>query len=372
MALGELIRPIRRALGRLIILAGVLALALPAGAQDDPLLVTLNEVKARYRNGEWGEAMVALRRLSELAAAPEREAVREKILPALSFYTGAVKYELRDEAGARDSFETYLRFVPDATLDPAVHAKKLIAFFEKVKKEMREASLPTSGATSPAAIEGGVLPAYTSFALDESAADDQEKDPGWGEGPARFLFVGDEARRWKALVDEDARRRFQDEFWARRDPTPATPENEMRIELARRVQYADASFSTETMKGSVSDRGMVFLLLGPPSYVARSKIQAIEDGVGFMRATERKVVVSKGMTHTVRADTDTPRVGAGDTLGEREVWYYRSDRLSRELPWRELRFEFQSKEGYGSAVLQKDPANISALSRMAKAIANPN
>ena len=77
-----------------------LVLALPsARANEDPILLTLNEVKTHYRNHRIGEAYTALKRLSELAAAPQFEAVRERLLPALSFYTGAIKFEMRRSLG---------------------------------------------------------------------------------------------------------------------------------------------------------------------------------------------------------------------------------------------------------------------------------
>jgi hypothetical protein len=75
---------------------------------------------------------------------------------------------------------------------------------------------------------------------------------------------------------------------------------------------------------------MVFILLGPPNYAGRSEIDAGEDGVS--RAT---------------------------------------DLLPKELPFRELRFEFQTRGGYGIGVLQKDAVNLSVLSKMADLIARP-
>lgn len=360
-------------IGRVLLASLLAVVPLRAAADADPLLVTLNEVKSRYRNKEYGEAQAALKRLSELAASPQFEAVREKIVPAICFYDAALRFELRDEAHAREAAEAYLKLVPNASLDPGLYSKKFIAFFEKVRKEMAvEAEALAPAETNPGSIGGGVLPNYASFALDESAAASMERDPGWGDGPARFLFVGDEARRWKRLADDDARRQFLDEFWSRRDPTPSTPQNEVRIEFTRRVQFADANFSTETMKGSVTDRGMVFVLMGPPSYVGRSDIDPKDDSVGFLRSTEEKIVTTKYGTHAERLDSDTPRVGAGEKMGRREVWYYRRDRLPADLPWKELRLEFQTKEGYGNAVLQKDAVVLTALRKAAEFVSKPN
>src|SRR5881394_2441579 len=76
---------------------------------EDPILVTLNELKTHYRKREIGEAANALKKLNELAAAPELVEARERLLPALTFYTAVIRFELRDEAGSREAVERYLR-----------------------------------------------------------------------------------------------------------------------------------------------------------------------------------------------------------------------------------------------------------------------
>ncbi len=58
------------------------------------------------------------------------------------------------------------------------------------------------------------------------------------------------------------------EFWKTKDPTPNTEENEIFNEYYRRVAYANESFS-HYQKGWRTDRGMVFIILGPPNNVDR-------------------------------------------------------------------------------------------------------
>ena len=57
-------------------------------------------------------------------------------------------------------------------------------------------------------------------------------------------------------------------FWKTQDPTPSTQENEVFDEYYRRVSYANAHFS-HYIEGWKTDRGMVFILLGPPDNVER-------------------------------------------------------------------------------------------------------
>lgn len=92
----------------------------------------------------------------------------------------------------------------------------------------------------------------------------------WGRGPAQFLMTPDEAARWKAIASDDDAKAFIALFWARRDPTPGTSRNEYREEFDRRIDYADANFGGERVRGSLTDRGRVFLLHGLPKRISRS------------------------------------------------------------------------------------------------------
>ena len=368
-ALATVRRTLTSGLGRAAVALAILAASAVANAADDPVLVTLNELKTHYRKHEIGEAEAALRRLNELAAAPEFAPARERLLPVLSFYTAVIQFELRDEAGARLALERYLGFQPGATLDPGLYEKGFVKFFERVKKEMEKSDRLAAPVSSPGSIEGGILPSYAEFAPDDEAADAMDRDPEWGAGPVRFLFVADDAKQWKRAADADARRHFQDEFWARRDPTPATRGNELRREFARRVQFAKTNFSTETQRGWETDRGMVFILLGPPNYAARSLVDAGEGGVS--RASDLPKPAAGLRDRSNRVDPESLRLGSWEKKGSREVWYYRADRLPTELPFRELRFDFLTRDGYGIAVLQKDAVNLSALSKMADLFARP-
>jgi GWxTD domain-containing protein len=54
-------------------------------------------------------------------------------------------------------------------------------------------------------------------------------------------------------------------FWKMRDKTPDTAENEFKKSYLERVRYADQTFGRESPKrGSQTDRGYYYLVLGPP------------------------------------------------------------------------------------------------------------
>ncbi|MBI3004619.1 MAG: GWxTD domain-containing protein [Ignavibacteriales bacterium] len=66
---------------------------------------------------------------------------------------------------------------------------------------------------------------------------------------------------------EEKRKRFLD-FWAKRDPDPTTPNNELMEEYYRRVEFTNKNY-THYLEGWRSDRGMVYIRLGPPENIER-------------------------------------------------------------------------------------------------------
>jgi GWxTD domain-containing protein len=84
-----------------------------------------------------------------------------------------------------------------------------------------------------------------------------------------------------SLKTAEERNRFIQFFWKQRDPLPDTSQNEFYREYMKRVQFADASFGHETAKrGSQTERGHFYLLLGPPlertSYTTHSQLLPME------------------------------------------------------------------------------------------------
>jgi GWxTD domain-containing protein len=58
------------------------------------------------------------------------------------------------------------------------------------------------------------------------------------------------------------------EFWESKDPTPEDRVNEFLIEYFERVDYANKNFSRGSFfEGWRTDRGKVYIILGPPDYV---------------------------------------------------------------------------------------------------------
>lgn len=57
------------------------------------------------------------------------------------------------------------------------------------------------------------------------------------------------------------------EFWKSKDPNPTDEENPVFNEYYRRINLANRNFSRYSRKGWKTDRGMVFIVLGPPDNI---------------------------------------------------------------------------------------------------------
>ncbi len=60
------------------------------------------------------------------------------------------------------------------------------------------------------------------------------------------------------------RKNFREEFWKRRDLDPSTEENEFKMEYFNRIEKANDLFISEGRPGWLTDRGSIYILLGPP------------------------------------------------------------------------------------------------------------
>ncbi len=111
-------------------------------------------------------------------------------------------------------------------------------------------------AASPAVVAGGPPVAR---------ADYRE----WIHGPVRYIATRSETRLFRRLQTPRERLRFIRNFWERRDPDPATAVNEARVAFWWRVSEANRRFSGTARPGWKTDRGKIFILLGPPDDIEK-------------------------------------------------------------------------------------------------------
>jgi GWxTD domain-containing protein len=87
----------------------------------------------------------------------------------------------------------------------------------------------------------------------------------------RYLASERDIREISSGGGEQTMSKFND-FWSGLDPTPGTPENELMEEYYRRVAYTLEAF-TVVQDGWKSDRGMIYILFGPPDEIQRGPFE---------------------------------------------------------------------------------------------------
>src|SRR5262249_11859752 len=175
------------------------------------------------------------------------------------------------------------------------------------------------------------------------------------------------------------RSEFIANFWKSRDPKPETPENEFREEFEKRVAFSDARFTQDETRGSLTDRGMVFILVGPPTYNGMRPLNASDeagaaDVAGQSRYSSAEVTMAQhaggsSANKAAAMDRVTNPSATMNRSGSNwiESWTYLKAELPRSIPYQELKIQFLTKDGYGKGVLQRDPNVVTAIERVKKA-----
>ena len=83
-----------------------------------------------------------------------------------------------------------------------------------------------------------------------------------------------ERSAWAAAATDADRTAFVAKFWKARN---LEDDPSFQPTFDKRVAFADANFKQGEVRGSLTDRGMVFVLLGPPTYGGRRQIKNGED-----------------------------------------------------------------------------------------------
>ncbi len=102
-------------------------------------------------------------------------------------------------------------------------------------------------------------PPMTSPPLDEAAQRFLEQ--------ISYIITPQEEKIFREIPPED-RPKFVEEFWRRRDPDPETQVNEFRQAYYTRMAIADKAFRAG-VPGWKTDRGRIYILLGPPTDVIK-------------------------------------------------------------------------------------------------------
>lgn len=195
-------------------------------------------------------------------AIPSAEALpnaeeRSQALAALNFYAAIAYHSAADEDSARQHLQAFLAIQPNARIDPNVFGQSFVALFNQVRTAPRGAATVTFDS---------LYPTISSKAPEPSV--------GFVITPAfQYLATPDEKRTYDNIHDDGARAKFVEEFWKRRDPTPGDARNEFREQFLERAALADYYFSSGDVRGSLTDRGKVYLLLGKPGAIENRRFR---------------------------------------------------------------------------------------------------
>ena len=88
----------------------------------------------------------------------------------------------------------------------------------------------------------------------------------WLDEDVRYIITDEERAAFKQLSNDEERDNFIEAFWARRDPTPDTVENEFKEEHYARIAYANEHFAAG-IPGWKTDRGRIYIMYGKPDEI---------------------------------------------------------------------------------------------------------
>jgi len=313
---------------RIAVLTGFLLSGAPAFASIE-VHQALNQGRAAIDAGRFDAAVQALQAAIPDAAGMPDATEKIRALSAIHFYSAVAFHRLGNVPKAREELHEFFRFSPAmTTIDQSKFDGRFVALFNEVARKARQ---PSTSFDSR----------YPGFREGSAARPRDRGIASWSDSAeSHFLATPDEKREWRRLREDSDRMRFVDTFWARRDPTPDTPENEFRDTILARSAFADLAWGTEQTRGSLTDRGRVFVLLGKP-----------------------QVIRLKGQTRSEGATIESGSRAIVDGTVER--WVYAKTQLPK-LPQVEVVFKFITEKGYGDHVMQKDFFQLKALAEASK------
>ena len=356
---------IHRRSSRIAIAASLLAglVPWPVLAQSTPTLPELfQKLKSEIYARSWDDASRTLETLRVEAAKPGNEDARKQLAGPVAFYGGVCDAERGRADDAIEDFAEFLKIQPNATIDAAAYSKKAVAAFEQAQKVALERA-PSLAA------------AFREFDPPPDRDGKDVADKYWADGPVQWILTDEERAEWGRLADPNARVDFVERFWAARATVPAVDGRSFRQEFERRVAFADAYLAHDReQRGSLTDRGMVFILLGPPTSARRRALRSGTDpsdpsGESRVESQQAKLALKPGAMNggpsgrgsgseavTLNRFQGAEHRAISTDEDYLEIWNYAEDRLPRGSSFRQVDVHYVTKKGGGKNVLTPDTA----------------
>ena len=336
-------------------------------AEDLPGM--FRKAKEQFRLGSYSDALTTLDKLQTESDKNGNESMRAALSPGLHFYRGACLAGLGRSDEAIPELKQYLAYAPNARIDPGLYPPKVVAALDAARRAADDEENAERAANQEPEQTGSLAASYRAFPKDIPPTP-LSVDESWADGPVHYLMTSEERDAYSRLSDPVQRSEFITDFWKRRDPHPETPENEFREEFERRVAFADQRMAQDETRGSLTDRGQVFVLLGPPTYVGRRPLRTgedLNDANGMMIYTDHDISNAlHGKTGAQAAIIWDKMTGPNNALPNsdgnyREIWHYRRESLPQGISYLQVDFDFITKKGYGKNVMQRDDRTLSTL-----------
>ena len=134
----------------------------------------------------------------------------------------------------------------------------------------------------------------------------QSADNAWLEAPEASFLTNPERQEWWTLHSDAEREAFKVRYWARRDPTPGTAQNEFRDLVMQRIATADKKFTLSRRNpGATTWRGQVFVVFGMPARIGTRRV----DTDAMIPGNGRSYVEGNEVTETWFYErTRTPKI----------------------------------------------------------------
>ena len=165
-------------------------------------------------------------------------------------------------------------------------------------------------------LKNTLFAAAVAIAVPLFAADDLLQ---WHKTPEAYFMTAEERTEWKRIASPEDAQRFVDAFHRRRGP-------QFGRDVRTRIDIADTNFRLDKTAGSLTQKGRVYLLLGPPN-TSRTNREVTDTRTGLMPSN---VLENKALMGT--------------------EWIYERDRLPKELGISQLKvnFVYDARRGFES------------------------
>jgi GWxTD domain-containing protein len=325
-------------------LIAILFVLLSATSFAATLPELFQKAKEQVKTRSWRDALKTLDELDVESAKPGNESARRQLVAPIAFYRGVCEANLDQQQKAEADFAAFRQAQPGATIDTAVYSKKVVAAFE------------TAGRDAAPHGSHSLAQRFEEFASPRNMG--EKPDERWASGPMKWILTPEESAAWSALTSDADRAAFVERFWEARNPKPGSADNAARTAIERRIAFADEYFQLdEKTRGSLTDPGMVFVLLGPPSRAGRRPVEAREER-SISSGAEQDEIWWMGARNSIHLDGAHLTDPSGSF---REVWHYDREALPKGASITELNVTFVTKKGYGQYVLQRDAPVLTTL-----------